>query len=101
MGQKERNKKKKRRKDVESEERKEEETSPVEGNKREERNRCNHTQGNNNEIFEISASTPPSPPAHPIFSSDTHLSTPSQLRLRLPGIQLMLVPSKERNHYYP
>jgi hypothetical protein len=41
-----------------------------------ERNRCNHTQGNNNEIFEISLPpVPPNPP--PLFS----LLTPiSQLR---------------------
>jgi hypothetical protein len=70
----------KRRRDVEGEEK--EETSSAEEDNSEERNRCNHTRGNNNEILEISSPTTPISLhilTYPHFSSDTHLSTPPQL----------------------
>jgi hypothetical protein len=63
-----REERKEKRNDVEGEEEKGE-TSSVKEDNSEERNRCNHTRGNNNEIFEISPRYCPNPTPHPHIPS--------------------------------
>ena len=45
------------------------ETPSAQEDNSEERNRCNHSKGNNNEIFEISPRCNPNHPPHPHTAS--------------------------------